>query len=190
MIILPPPNWPQHPLSVLSVTEYSTALKWPVVTSMNHVSFQPRRYLICFNSNMALSFTHSSFFSFELTQTFPFSLHRLRQTMRGKNGEERACRFTYLFLPGRQAGSLECQCVAQQPLTDARSQWHNEHTHAGFASGWGSRVQLETDKTRSPKMLQTQTYLELRRKKEVNLSKAENIKKTNICQQVSSDQLS
>lgn len=155
---------------------------------MNRVPFQPRHYLICFNSNMALSFTHSSSFSSELTQTFPFSFHRLRQTMRGKNGEERACRFTYLFLPGRQAGSLECQCVAQQPLTDARSQWHNEHTHADFASGWGSRVQLETDKTRSPKMLQTQTYLELRRrKKEINISKAENIKKYNICQQVSSD---
>jgi len=93
---------------------------------MNLFSFEPLLYLICLNGDMSLPSRHVDSVSSELTQTgdlfFFVSLHRLRQTVRGKNEGEKACCFAYLFLTKKRAGSLECQCLAQQRLTDVRSQ--------------------------------------------------------------------
>ena len=113
-------------------------------------------YLICLNGDMSLPSTHAASFSSELTQSrdlsFFLSLHRLRQTMRGKNrGRGGACRFTYLFLQkrqtGRQSGMSMCGSAASDwceiTVTAAHSGATNTHTqtHTDFAGGWVSRVQ-------------------------------------------------
>lgn len=96
-----------------------------LVKGMNHSSFQPLiLYLICLSGDMSLPSTHADCVSSQLTQTRDLYFFFLNSpNYAWENGGERACRFTYLFLPERQTSSLECQCAAQQPLTDVRSQW-------------------------------------------------------------------
>lgn len=99
-----------------------------LVKGMNLASFQPLLlYLICLNGDMSLPSTHADSFSSELTQTRDLSSHppptSSDKLCVGKTrGKELVVLHIYFCQRGRQAGSLECQCMAQQPLTDVRSQ--------------------------------------------------------------------
>lgn len=111
--------------------------------------FQTLHYLICFTGNTTLSFTRlSSFLPIRgWHRPSPSASAGSDKLCVGKGRKEKKklggkdlSFYISIFCQagkqaGRQAGSLECQCVALQPLTDARSQWHNQRTHADFASG-------------------------------------------------------
>lgn len=108
-----------------------------LVKGVNLVSFHFfLLFLICLNGDSSLPSTHADSFSLELTQTrdlsfFPTSSDKLCVAKRGK----RACRFTYLFLPerqaGRQSGMSMCGSAASDwceiTVTAARSVTTNAH---------------------------------------------------------------
>lgn len=127
-----------------------------LVKGMNLVSFHLfLLYLICLNGDMSFPFTHTdltSHLSWYRPETFLFFPPPAQTNYAWENGEEElVVLHIYFCQRGRQAGSLECQCVCSAAsdwceitVTAAHSGTTNTHTHTDFASGWGSRVQPST----------------------------------------------